>query len=579
VAFDLVIRGGLVVDGTGRPGHVADVAVLGGRVVEVGTVRETAARTIDAAGLAVAPGFIDLHTHYDAQAFWDPTLSPSPLHGVTTIVGGNCGFSIAPLNEQSAEYIPKMLARVEGMPVESLLAGVPWDWSSTADYLGRLEGTLVPNSAWLVGHSALRAHVMGPSGASHPATAEQVEQMAALLRAGLRSGAIGFSSTWAQTHNDHNGDPVPSRYADADELVALSSVVGEFEGTTLGFIPTSGEFSDEAIEIMAAMSRAANRPLNWNSLNVQPSNDAFVARQLSASDHAAAHGGRVVALTSIGSRQARLNFHSGFVFDALPGWNSFFGLPPAERMRVLEDPNARAELDRLAQTASGSLRGVTNWASYVLAEIYSEQFQGYTGKTVGSLAEDRGIPPFDALCEVIVADELRTVLLSTNGVDDGDVWTRRVALWRDPRVLVGASDAGAHLDMTDGFTYTTSLLATAVRQRRLLSLEEAVHLITQRPSALYGLRDRGTIAIDARADLVVFDPETVGPGESMMRYDMPEGGARVFATPVGIEHVFVNGTEAVRGSTFTGAHPGHVLRSGRDTKTVFARPTHSVVAS
>jgi N-acyl-D-aspartate/D-glutamate deacylase len=572
VEHDLVIRGGLVVDGTGAPGRRVDVAVSGGRIVEVGSIGSSTAQTIEADGRVVAPGFIDIHTHYDAQVFWDPTLSPSPLHGVTTVVGGNCGFSVAPLGESNAAYIPRMLARVEGMPVESLLTGVPWNWSSTEDFLRRLDGTLVPNSAWLIGHSTLRAFVMGEDGASGPATSEDLVQMKALLRDGLRAGALGFSSTWAQTHNDHIGRPVPSRYADADELIGLSSVVGEHDGTTLSFIATSREFSDEAMELMTAMSRAANRLLNWNSLNVQDGNEAFVAHQLSASDYARANGGRVVALASTGSRHAWMNFHSGFVFDALPGWDVFFAHAVADRIRVLEDPRARGELDRMAQTASGTLASVANWADYIIAETYSGSYDAYTGWTVGQMADDLGIGRFDALCEVIVADQLRTVLLRTNSDDSEETWKRRLAVWRDSRVVLGASDAGAHLDMIDGFAYTTGLLSAAVRERQLLSLEEAVHLITQRPSQLYGLRGRGVIAPGSWADIVVFDPETISPGVPSIRYDMPEGGGRVYSEPVGIEHVFVNGTEVVRGSVLADARPGRVLRSGRDSTTVFARP-------
>src|SRR4051812_19500807 len=250
--LDLAVVGGRVVDGTGAPAVRADVGVRDGRIVAVGQLNERAAHTVDATDLVVAPGFIDLHTHYDAQAFWDSTLSPSPLHGVTTVIGGNCGFTIAPLSddEADADYLMRMLAKVEGMPLESLKAGVPWDWRTTAEYLDRLDGRLLPNAGFLVGHSTLRRVVMKDDAIGKAATAEQLRAMMRLLAAGLRAGGLGFSSSWSITHSDHNGDPVPSRFATEEEMLSLCAVLREHEGTVLEFIPGAGEFSPEAIDLM-----------------------------------------------------------------------------------------------------------------------------------------------------------------------------------------------------------------------------------------------------------------------------------------------------------------------------------------
>ena len=265
-----------------------------------------------------------------------------------------------------------------------------------------------------------------------------------------------------------------------------------------------------------------------------------------------------------------MNFMSGFAFDALPGWGELFQLPVDARVGQLADPTTRAELARAAQTARGNLANLAAWDEYVLEETSSGEYERYVGITFREIGRDRELSPFDALCDVVVSDRLRTILLRTSVNDDPDLMARRLQLWRDPRVLVGASDAGAHLDMIDGFTYTTALLGPIVRDLGLLSLEEAVHLITQRPAMKYGFRGRGVIEAGAFADIVLFDPTRINAGKSGIRYDLPEGEPRVFAAPHGIKHVFVSGVETVCGEETTDAHPGRVLRSGRDTCTVSA---------
>src|ERR1700737_1048722 len=276
--LDMRVTGGTVVDGTGAPGRRADIGISDG-----------------GGGLGVAPGVGDIPTPYDAQLFWDSAATPSPFHGVTTVVGGNCGFTIAPVEPSEVEYLTRMLSRVEGMPLESLAAGVPWDWQTFGEYLDRLDGTLAVNAGFLVGHSALRRVAMGDR--SHePATDDDVTTMCRMLGESLTAGALGFSSSQAPTHNDGDGEPVPSRAATRDELVALSQVVGDYPGPTLEFIPTVGPFSDEHVALMAAMSASAGRPLNWNVLVVGGGSDTYQS-QLEASDRAAEQGGRVLALT------------------------------------------------------------------------------------------------------------------------------------------------------------------------------------------------------------------------------------------------------------------------------------------
>jgi N-acyl-D-aspartate/D-glutamate deacylase len=568
--LDLKLVGGVVVDGSGRPGRPADVAVEGGRIVEIGEVSGPARRTVDVTDLVVAPGFIDVHTHYDAQAFWDPTLSPSPLHGVTTVVGGNCGFSIAPLTPgtDDGDYLMRMLSRVEGMPLAALEQGVPWDWSGTGDYLDRLDGALVPNTGFLVGHSAIRRAVMHDD-ADRPAGPEEIAAMQQLLGAGLAAGGLGFSSTWSRTHNDHRGDPVPSRHAGRDELVALCATVGRHAGTTLEFIPGVAPFTDELFELMGAMSAAADRPLNWNVLSVYSRNADVVDRQLAGADLAAAAGGRVVALTLPDSLRFWLNFRSGFILDTLEGWDRLMALPDDAKLAMLRDPAGRAEMDLLAQRTEGTMRPFAHWGAYRVEE---SGVRGAAGRTVGELATESGRAAWDVLADLVVADGLRTVITKPDVGQDDASWAKRVEVWRDPRSLVGASDAGAHLDMIDSFAYATTLLAEAVRARGLLSLEEAVGLLTDAPARLYGLVDRGRLEPGAWADITVLDPASVGPGPIATVYDLPGGYGRISGGAEGVPHVFVAGTEVVADGAITDERPGQMLRSGRDTATVSARP-------
>lgn len=568
--FDLVIQGGDVVDGTGAPRRKASVGVKDGRIAAIGDLDATdAEQTVDATGRIVAPGFVDIHTHYDAQVFWDPSLSPSSYHGVTTIVGGNCGFSVAPLVPEAGDYLMRMLARVEGMPLESLKAGVPWNWTSFSDYLDKLEGKVAVNAGFLVGHSALRRVVMGDDAVGHESTDEQLAEMVKLLHESLDGGGLGFSSSAAPTHNDGDGKPVPSRAASRKELVALAAVVRDHAGTTLEFLPTVGNFEDEHKDLMAAMSLAANRPLNWNVLGVSSFSQEMTASQLSASDYARERGANVIALTLPQTMTLRLNLVSGFIFDALPGWSEVIGLPIEERKKAFADPEKRAELDRRANSEeAGVFKFFAAWENLRLDETFAEKNKKYEGRLVGEVAEELGKSPFDTMLDIALADDLRTSFMPPSSGDDDESWRLRAEAWRDDRTIIGATDAGAHLDMIDTFAGPTALLKTGVREKELLGLEEAIHQLTDMPARLYGIAERGRLEAGWHADIVVFDETKVGPGPIHTKNDLPSGAARLYADADGIEHVFVNGVEIIRGREFTGAAPGTILRSGRDTETV-----------
>jgi N-acyl-D-aspartate/D-glutamate deacylase len=401
------------------------------------------------------------------------------------------------------------------------------------------------------------------------ATQPEIAAMAKLLGESLAAGGLGFSSSGARTHNDGDGNPVPSRFANREELLALCEVVRQHPGTTLEFLPTVGAFEPEHVELMASMSRTARRPLNWNVLGVTAFAPELHEGQLAASDFAAEHGGRVVALTPSQVMKLRLNFVSGFVLDALPGWEHVLGLPLDERKKALADPAVREKLARAAASKeAGVLRVLAVWENVTIEETFTPENEGLAGRTVGELAAERGQRPFDAMLDLALSEDLRTSFSPHIPGDDDASWKLRAEVWRDPRTVIGASDAGAHLDMIDTFTCTTSLLGPAVREKGLLSLEEAIHQLTDVPARLYGIRERGRLTEGWCADLVIFDPERIAPGPVHTRWDLPAGAGRLYAEAEGIDHVLVNGEEIVRGKTTTEARPGTVLRSGRDTETV-----------
>ena len=566
--FDVVIRNGLVIDGTGSPGQTADVAIRDGRIVAIGEVSDNGNHEIDAEGLVVAPGFVDVHTHFDAQVFWDTTLSPSPLHGVTTVISGNCGFTIAPLEPEHGDYMMRMLARVEGMPLASLQQGVPWNWRTFGEYLDAIDGSLMPNAGFLVGHSALRRTVMGERSVGEFASDDELRAMKELLAESIAAGGLGFSSSWAKTHNDAAGDAVPSRHASETELVELCSVLKDTSAVALEFIPTIERFDDEVYQLLTDMSVAADRPLNWNVIFANARQADVIQEKLRASDFAAERGGRVIALTAPMPAESRLSFESGFLLDTLHGWSEPMALSNKEKLALLSDPERRSELNENAQKPS-AFRGVARWERLTVGEVAKQDLKHLEGRSIGDIAEELGKTPWEALCEIVVEDDLKTGLYPPAAGDNEESWALRQALWNDERCLIGASDAGAHLDFLATFNYSTYLLAAA-RDRNLLSLESAVQKLTDAPARLYGLKDRGRIEEGWCADLVIFDANEVAPAEIEVREDLPGGAWRLYSEAVGVHHVFINGEQAVLDGQFTDARPGTLLRSGRDTESVTA---------
>jgi N-acyl-D-aspartate/D-glutamate deacylase len=575
--LDHVIKGATVADGTGAPAYTADVGILDGRIAVIGTVTGEARSSEDASGLVLAPGFVDPHTHYDAQLFWDPYATPSLNHGVTTVVAGNCGFTLAPLDPgrpEDADYTRRMMAKVEGMSLVALEEGAPWSWHTFGDYLDALEGRTAVNAGFMVGHCALRRYVMGPEAIGGRPDEEQLARMVRLLHEAMDAGAWGLSTTQSSTHSDGDGRPVASRHAEPAELLALARAVGEHEGTQIEAIVAGclDQFSDAEIGLLAELSATAGRPLNWNVLTVDAAVPERVPRQLLASERARKAGGRVVALTMPILTPMNMSLGTFCALNLIPGWGEVLGLSVPERIARLKDPGVRAELLRRAGSKeAGVFRRLTNFGRYVIGDTYSAANRGLTGRVVRDIAEERGQDPFACLVDICAEDGLRTVLWPMPTDNDPASWALRAETWRHEDVLLGGSDAGAHLDRMCGAPYTTRFLGDCLRGRRLVGLEQAVRMLTDDPARLFGLRERGRIREGWHADLVLFDPERIDAGAATLVHDLPGDSPRLDSRAIGVRAVWVNGVAAIRDDVVTGAVPGRVLRSGRDTRTVSTR--------
>ncbi len=566
--LDYHIKGGTVIDGTGAPARPADVGVRGDRIVAVGQVDEPAKETFDADDLVVAPGFVDPHTHYDAQLYWDGYATPSSLHGVTSVIGGNCGFTLAPLKESDADFTRRMMAKVEGMPLAALENGVDWSWETFGEYLDGLEGRIAVNAGFLVGHCALRRYVLGEEATERESTPAEVETLAKLLGQSLASGGLGLSTSRSSTHNDGDNRPVPSRIASEEELLHLCDVVSRHEGTSLEAIVEGclKGFSDSEVELMAQMSARANRPLNWNVLGVAAGQEKRTAHQLLPSKRAKEIGGRVVALTMPIFADNNMSLGTFCALWLIPGWHDILSLPKQEKLAKLRDPAVREEM---TNAAKGTVfERLADFSNYRIGDTVAPENKRYEGRLITDIAAELGMDPADALVEISSADDFKTVLWPLP-VGNGDAdWAARRDLWALDSILLGGSDAGAHLDRMLGSPYPTRFLADTIRGRKLLPLERAVHLMTDAPARLFGLSDRGRVQEGGFADLVIFDPATVDSGPAHRVYDLPGESLRLTAESAGVKRVFVNGRTVIVDGEPEGALPGRVLRSGRDTETV-----------
>jgi N-acyl-D-amino-acid deacylase len=550
---DLVIRGGTVVDGTGAPGRAADVAVTAGRISEIGD-RLDGRRVLDASGHVVAPGFIDVHTHYDAQVFWDPSLTPSSWHGVTTVVAGNCGFSIAPCRPEHRDLLARTLQHVEDMSPDTLAAGLPWDWETFPEYLDSVErrGSAL-NYACYVGHTAVRLFVMGDDGYERAATADEVAAMRQVVREAMESGAAGFATSSSATHNGDGGRPVPSRLAGLDELSELLAPLGELDKGVAALLPGETVKHGDVFDL----ARAIRRPLTWTALLTikgLPWHLDIVERTRAERET----GAEVWPQVSCRPLTFQMNLEEPFTFNMRPAWAALMAGTRAERIAAYRDPAWRAKAwdDLNAATVLP-----TNWDALSVAE--SPTHPDLVGRRVVDLAAERGGTPLDAMIDISLDDDLETRFVSVLANNDLDA-----IAWLLPQdvVLLGLADSGAHVSQLCDACFATDLLGSWVREREVMPLERAVHKLTGEPAAVFGFADRGTLEVGKAADVTVFDPATVGPGPLRRVRDFPADGERLVAdAPTGVTHVLVNGTPIRVGGAPDdegfASLPGRLLRS------------------
>jgi N-acyl-D-amino-acid deacylase len=563
MSYDLVIKNGMVIDGSGLPRYRADVGVRHGRIVAIGRIRERAREVLDAEGHVVTPGFVDGHTHMDAQVFWDPLGTSSCFHGITTAVMGNCGFTLAPCAESDKHLVIRNLQRAEDIPPEAMEAGIEWRWTTFPEFLDCLES--LPkgiNYAGYIGHSALRTYVMGERAFEQPAGETEMEAMERELRDAIRAGAIGFTTSRSPSHETPDGHPVASRIATWDEVRRLVGVMGDLNA---GIMELAGEGVDRAANDpglhdyhvrLRELAVESGRPITFGVFSRRGVPDVW-RTYLALLDETAAAGGRMFAQVHSRSLSALLSFRTQLPFDRLPVWKELRALPLAEQRRRLRDPEVRRRLVQASGEHDGRKAVGTEArpADYDWLMVF-DTVEG-PHRTVAQVARERGQHPAETMIDLALEKDLELFFRQPLANEDQDY---ALELMRHPRTVTTFSDSGAHVSQLMDSSLQTHLLSHWVRAKGAFTLEQAVRMITFVPATLWGFADRGLIREGMAADLVVFDPQTIGAEMPEVVDDLPAGARRLVQRARGIKATVVNGEILLREGKHTGALPGQLLR-------------------
>ena len=559
MAYDLLIKGGLLVDGAGSPPRKADLGVSGGRIAALGDLGGPADRVIDATGMVVAPGFIDHHTHYDGQVTFDPLCTFSCYNGVTTVVSGNCSLTLAPVRPGDEEALAGMLAKVEAIPYDVLINGVPWGWSSFGDYLESLDNRLGINFGAMLGHSAARRYVMGDDAHDREATGEEIEAIRGVVRESMESGALGVSFDRNPRHVGLDGRPLPSNAAGIEEMYAVASTLKELgAGVVQVGDPLGQELSDE---ICTRISEASGAPVTYLSITqstLKP--DEWRAHLAHLEDVASRGTARIFPQINPRPGLRFFQMDSAEFFNLMPAWKDVMNSPVDERIASFSDADVRARLaQEVAENRNTTALGFSGrWDHVVIVKPVLEKNRPLTGRTIADIAQERGEEPLDTFLDLSIEEGLKTWFARNQQNNDDDAMS---AILNHEQTLIGLSDSGAHVVREGGYGYGVHFLSHWVRDKGIMPIEEGVRRLTSVPADVFGIPGRGRLAVGAKADVLVLDYDNLGLYDSEEAYDLPGGSMRLKQVAHGIPYTIVNGEVLIENGEHTGALPGHVVRN------------------
>lgn len=560
MSYDVLIKNGTVVDGTGAPRQRADVAIAGGKIAAIGKVTEGAKRVIDASDLIVTPGFVDPHTHYDAQICWDPMFTSSSWHGVTSLVMGNCGVGLAPCKPEAREIAAWDLVNVEAIPFDVLAKGVTWDWTTFPEYMNAAQKRGIGlNVGFMAPLTPFRHFVMGEESMDRAATPEENAKIKALIREALQAGAMGLSTTNGPQHIGYQGRPLACRLSSREELTAYCNVLKELgQGVIeLALNDSPSVVSESDYDLLNLLLTESNRPVTWLALLNRDDKPEICLETLRQTESLLKRG----AIPQVTCRPLiiQIDLRNPFIFANMPSWKPAFNQTVETQINLYRDASFRTAFRKALQEPR-IFSDKTLWARLNVKEVKNPAMKSLEWKSVAQIAQDRQADPLDTFFELAIEDNLN--IQFTMELFNADE-TRIPELITDSRTMIGLSDGGAHVDMLCDAGYCTYLIGTWVRDRGAITLEHAVRRITSEPANFFGLKDRGRLAVGMAADVTVFDYNTIGSGKrAEMRHDLPGGGRRLVMPAKGVCYTLVNGQVLLENGNHTGVLPGQVLRSG-----------------